>query len=80
MRLHVRKDNADNAKGREKNIWINQKEKYVTYLKLGASTQQHIKSLQMILIGENLNYAIHKVELCKLIFAIDNLSKGKHME
>lgn len=46
----------------------------MTNLKLGVSTQQYIKSLQMILIREDLNYAIHQVELGQLIFAIHNLS------
>lgn len=43
-------------------------------LKLRVSTQQHIKSLQVIFIREDLNYAIHQVELGYLIFAIHNLS------
>lgn len=44
-------------------------------LELRVSTQQYIKSLQVILVGEDLNYAIHQVELGQLIFAIHNLFK-----
>jgi hypothetical protein len=47
----------------------------ITHLKLGASTQQYLKSLQMIFIREDLNYAIHQIELSDFIFTIDNLSK-----
>lgn len=47
----------------------------ITNLKLRISTQQYIKSLQVILIREDLDYAIHQVELGQLIFAIHNLYK-----
>ena len=47
----------------------------VSYLKLGASTQQYIKSLQVVLIRKDLNYAINQIKLCKLIFTIDDLLK-----
>lgn len=48
---------------------------YGTYLKQRASTQKYIKCLQVILIRKDLNYAIHQIELSKLIFTIDNLAK-----
>lgn len=47
-----------------------------TYLKLRASTQQYIKSLQVILIRKDLDYAIHQVVLGNLIFTIDNLANN----
>lgn len=51
-----------------------------TYLKLRASTQQYIKSLQVILIRKDLDYAIHQVELGDLIFTIDNLATTIEMK
>ncbi len=46
---------------------------YGIYLKLRASSQKYIKSLQVILIRKDLNQAIHQIVLSKLIFTIDNL-------
>lgn len=45
------------------------------YLKLGASSQQDFKRLQVVLVRKYLNYAIHQIVLGKLIFTIDNLPK-----
>jgi len=67
--------------GRRKSIYISRNPPEVVFkkckfpnLKLRISAQQHIKSLQMVLIREDLNYAIHQVELGQLIFAIHDLS------
>jgi hypothetical protein len=67
--------------GRRKGIYLSRHPPEVVfkkckfpYLKLRISTQQHIKSLQVILIREDLNYAIHQVELGQLIFAVHDLS------